>query len=88
MKDIIKLKNDIHNLIIKLNENSKSKKCCYICYNTIMRYSLERHFTMSESHNDNLNIFIKENIDMENVQIIEKFNGIVDFYINDFKHWR
>ncbi len=88
MKDIIKLKNDIHNLIIKLNENSKFKMCCYICYNTIRRYSLERHFTMSATHNENLNIFIKDNIDMDNEQIIEKFNGIVDFYINDFKQWR
>ena len=43
---------------------------------------------MSATHNDNLNIFIKDNIEMENVQIIDKFNGIVDFYINDFKHWR
>jgi hypothetical protein len=88
MKDIINLKNDIHNVIIKLNENSKSKKCCYICFNTIRRYSLERHFTMSATHNENLNIFIKDNIDMENEQIIEKFNRIVDFYINDFIQWR
>jgi hypothetical protein len=43
---------------------------------------------MSATHNENLNIFIKDNIDMDNEQIIEKFNGIVDFYINDFKQWR
>jgi len=90
MKNIEKLKNDINNLILERNKTIYKRKFCDICYNTIHKYDLKRHFLLSENHDRYLTIFINENYNnnLSNDEIIKKYTEISNFYINEFIYMR
>ena len=86
MKNINKLKNDIHNIMFIRNKHLYNGPFCDICFHKIRKYDLSRHINKS-NHNEVLEIFINEcyRDNMNDDEIIKKYLGIADFYTNTFQ---
>jgi len=88
MKNIKKVKNNIHNIMFIRNKHLYNRSFCDVCFHKVRKYDLTRHINKS-NHNEVLENFINECYDryhMTDDEIIKKYLEIADYFVDKFQY--